>query len=256
MQRYRPGCSWCISHCLLQQAVEHSAFQPGYAPGYKQAVLGHTVTMAAAPCSGPPEYTCPPTKKVTLFAFVLKFICKSLQSKALQCILTEGLIKSQRRRNALKAPVKKKKQLKCFGWARKKILMAFKFIWKTDYRTLCKAQISELFPTVFTNIIKFYKIMNFHKKWHFEKASLALILLLSFDRIKCWNGSLLNKQTEMPTVRHLILCIYKLTFHSCFKFWHYCWVSSGNSFQKVLNLIYIIAHFIFICHYWNTFSFP
>lgn len=107
MQRYRPGCSWCISHCLLQQAVEHSAFQPGYAPGYKQAVLGHTVTMAAAPCSGPPEYTCPPTKKVALFAFVLKFICKSLQSKALQCILTEGLIKSQRRRNALKPPVKK-----------------------------------------------------------------------------------------------------------------------------------------------------
>lgn len=197
----------------------------------------------------------PPPKKVILFAFVLKFICKSLQSKALQCILTEGLIKSQRRRNALKALVKKKK-LKCFGWARKKILMAFKFIWKTDYRTLCKAQISELFPTVFTNIIKFYKIMNFHKKWHFEKASLALILLLSFDRIKCWNGRLLNKQTEMPTVRHLILCIYKLTFHSCFKFWHYCWVSSGNSFQKVLNLIYIIAHFIFICHYWNTFSFP
>lgn len=121
MQRYRPGCSWCISHCLLQQAVEHSALQPGFAPGYKQAVLGHTVTMAAAPCSGPPEYTCPPPpKKVTLFAFVLKFICKPLQSKALQCILTEGLIKSQRRRNALKAPVKKKTNLNVSGEPEKK----------------------------------------------------------------------------------------------------------------------------------------
>ena len=130
----------------------------------------------------------------------------------------------------------------------KKILMAFKFIWKTDYRILCKAQISELFPIVFTNIIKFYKIMNFHEKWHFQKASLALILLLSFDRIKCWNGRLLNKHTEMPTVRHLTSCIYKLTFHSCFKFWHYSLVSSGNSFQKVLDLIYIISHFTFICY--------
>lgn len=128
----------------------------------------------------------------------------------------------------------------------KKILMAFKFIWKTDYRILCKAQISELFPIVFTNITKFYKIMNFHKKWHFQKAFLALILLLSFDRIKCWNGRLLNKHSEMPTVRHLTPCIHKLTFHSCFKFWHYSLVPSGNSFQKVLDLIYIIFHFRFI----------
>lgn len=255
MQRYRPGCSWCISHCLLQQAVEHSALQPGFAPGYKQAVLGHTVTMAAAPCSGPPEYTCPPQKSdFVCFCFKVHMQVSAKQSTTVHFNRRSHQITEKKK--CSEGSSKKKNQLKCFGWARKKILMAFKFIWKTDYRTLCKAQISELFPTVFTNIIKFYKIMNFHKKWHFEKASLALILLLSFDRIKCWNGSLLNKQTEMPTVRHLILCIYKLTFHSCFKFWHYCWVSSGNSFQKVLNLIYIIAHFIFICHYWNTFSFP
>lgn len=144
-----------------------------------------------------------------------------------------------------------------FRMRSKKILMAFKFIWKTDYRILCKAQISELFPIVFTNIIKFYKIMNFHKKWHFQKASLALILFLSFDRIKCWNGRLFKKHTEMPTVRQLTPCIYKLIFHSCFKFWHYSLAPSGNSFQKVLDLIYIISHFMFLYYSAGTpLSFP
>lgn len=61
--------------------MEHSAFQPGYAPGYKQAVLGHTVTMAAAPCSGPPEYTCPPQKSdFVCFCFKVHMQASAKQS--------------------------------------------------------------------------------------------------------------------------------------------------------------------------------
>lgn len=59
---YTASCSKLWSTLLFNQdmhAQEHGVYLLNYFHlfSYKQAVLGHTVTVAVALCSGPPEYT-------------------------------------------------------------------------------------------------------------------------------------------------------------------------------------------------------